>query len=50
VTHHRATVDVIALGAGSSVIVYSTEVQPAEVGDHIGSSVDSAMDDLRSLA
>jgi carbon monoxide dehydrogenase subunit G len=50
VTDHLATIDVIAVGAGSSIVIYSTEVSPDRLGAQIGSSVDAALSDLQSLA
>jgi hypothetical protein len=50
VTSHLATIDVIALGARSSIVIYSTDVLPDALGAQIGPSVDAALSDLKSLA
>ncbi|MFC9837867.1 SRPBCC family protein [Rhodococcus sp. NPDC127530] len=46
VERHLGTVDVIALG-DESVVVYSTEVEPAELGEAIAPAVADALTSLR---
>jgi hypothetical protein len=49
VSSHLGTIDVLAIDPGSSIVVYSTEVQPDAVGAHIGSAVERALDKLVQL-
>ena len=45
--HHRGTIDVIDLGDGSSLVVYSTEADPRTMALTIGAGTAGALDELR---
>jgi len=47
VRHHRGTIDVIDLGDGGSLAVYSTEADPRTMALMIGGAAGSALDELR---
>jgi hypothetical protein len=49
VTSHLGTIDVLPIGTGASLVVYSTDAQPDAVGSQIGVAVERALDDLVSL-
>ncbi|MGD9527534.1 MAG: SRPBCC family protein [Pseudonocardia sp.] len=46
VERHLGTVDVIELAPGSTLVVYSTEIEPAELGGVLGPAVEDALTSL----
>jgi uncharacterized membrane protein len=49
VTSHLGSIDVLDVGPGASVVVYSTDAEPDTVGAQIGAAVERALDDLVAL-
>jgi uncharacterized protein YndB with AHSA1/START domain len=47
--HHRGTIDVIDLGDGTSLVVYSTEADPRTMALTIGGGTAGALDELRRI-
>ena len=47
--HHRGTIDVIDLGDGTSLVVYSTEADPRTMALTIGGGTAGALDELHRL-
>jgi uncharacterized protein YndB with AHSA1/START domain len=47
--HHRCTIDVIDLGDGTSLVVYSTEADPRTMALTIGGGTAGALDELRRI-
>lgn len=45
--HHRGTIDVIDLGDGSCLVVYSTEADPRTMALTIGGGTAGALDELQ---
>lgn len=48
VDHHLGTVDVLADREDSSLVVYSTEITPDELGDVVGPSVEGGVQGLKA--
>lgn len=48
-THHRGTIDVIALTAESCIVVYSTEADPRAMALVIGGATAGALRELKQL-
>ncbi|MER5390352.1 SRPBCC family protein [Saccharopolyspora sp. NPDC002686] len=49
VAHHLGTVDVIDVGGGRSLVVYSTDVEPAELAEQFGPAIEDAVGNLASV-
>ncbi|MGV9858619.1 SRPBCC family protein [Gordonia sp. NPDC003425] len=47
VEHHLGTVDVIVLEDNSSLVVYSTEIEPAAIGEVMGPAIADSLTGLR---
>ena len=47
--HHRGTIDVIDLGDGTSLVVYSTDADPRAMALTIGGGTAGALDELRRV-
>ncbi len=48
VDSHLGTVDVIGLGAGRSVLIYGSDVEPAEVAEVFDPAIKEAVDGLNA--
>jgi uncharacterized protein YndB with AHSA1/START domain len=47
VEHHLGTVDVLEDGAGSALVVYSTEITPDGLADMMGPSIEGGLQGLK---